>query len=181
MKKMIYIMVLCIQVFVLLFSIDLSANQDNSISKKYFQVIAETGAGHLVYAGAGYDLARRFSLFKDHQYLKSAGFLFGFSYFNEDSVYLYEPSLFLSGEIINNKIKIYSGYSLDIDWRFKLGKTFVHSTEYNVSGSALAYGLDFLFYSFKYFYFDISFPFVSGSEGTEIAPCLGAGFYYHIF
>lgn len=156
--------------------------EKNDIEKnRYLFIISEIGAGQYIYAGAGYDFSKKFSLFKSYQYLKSAGFLFGFSYLSEDSVYIYEPLFFITGEILNNKIKIKSKYAVDIDWRLKISKIYVKSIKYNVKGSAFAIGADFLFRTFKYFYFDISLPIVSGDMGTEIAPCIGAGFEYRIW
>lgn len=170
--------------FVFIFSIcHLNAQQTNFDTQRYFFLTAELGAGHYAYAGAGYDLAQKLNLFKGHQYVKSIGFLFGLTYLNEneDSVYVYEPGGFITGEIIKNKIWLSKKSSLDIDWRIKVGKMYLNSKEYDIKTDAMTYGVDFLFKSFKYFFIDISLPFVSGDEGTELAPCVGMGMEYRIF
>lgn len=155
--------------------------QKEMIPEKYFFVTAEAGAGHYLYAGAGYDVGRKLRLFKSRQYFKSAGLLAGFTCFDQDSISVWEPSLFFTGEIINNRIKIRSRYNIDIDWRLKIGRLYVRSAEYDATGSAFTMGLDFLFRIFRYFYLDISVPFISGSEGSEITPCVGAGVEYRLF
>lgn len=165
--------------FILLFFINISYSTNSN--DKYFYFTSELGAGHYIYAGFGYDFAKKFQFFKSYQYVKSAGVLFGLTYLPEDFVYVYESSFFVTGEILNNKIKFNSGNALDIDWRIKIGKIFVKSFKYNVDGNAFTMSADFLFKSFKYFFIDISLPFVKGEKGTEIAPCIGAGFEYKIF
>lgn len=155
----------------------------NIDTQKHFYITSELGAGHYIYAGAGYDLAKKLKLFQNHQYIKSIGILLGFTYLNEneDSVYIYEPGGFITGEIINKKIWLSKNSPLDIDWRIKVGKIYLNSKEYDIQADAITYGMDFLFRSFQYFFIDISLPFVSGDEGTELAPCVGMGIEYRLF
>ncbi len=168
-----------IVILTLIFFTSTSYSKDSN--EKYFYLTSELGAGHYIYTGFGYDFAEKLQFFKSHQYVKSAGVLFGLTYLSKDSVYFYEPSLFITGEVVNNKIKINANNPLDIDWRIKVGKIFINSSKYEITGNAFTMSADFLFKSFKYFFIDISLPLVVGKDSTEIAPCVGAGIEFGIF
>lgn len=148
---------------------------------KNFLLVAELGGGHWAYAGMGYDLARLSPSFRSFAYLKETGALFGFTYLSDDKVTVYEPCLFITGEILNHKIEFKPGSGLDIDWRVKAGRITVSQGEYGIRESAFTISLDILLRTFRYFYIDISLPLVSAEEGAEIAPCIGAGMVYRIF
>lgn len=167
--------------FIILIKVLQLSAADNTLKPRYFFLSAEFGAGHLLYGGFGYDFAKKFSLWRSFQFIKSAGGLLGFSYISDDKIYAYEPSLFLTGELVNNKIKINSKANIDIDWRLKAGKMYLHSPEFDLNADVMVVSADFLLRFFRNFFIDISLPLISGNNEMEITPCIGTGAEYSIF
>lgn len=144
---------------------------DISKPAKSIIIIAELGGGNLLSIGAGYNIGKIIFGSQQNAYFRSTGIFFGYT--SLEDVYILEPALYFDGDIINN-IDISGKQKLDIKWRFKIGYDYIKAKEYDIKGSAITFGPDFLF-KMSYFYINISFPFVSGEKGTELATSLGTG------
>lgn len=148
---------------------------------KYFNVNLEFGAGHYINLGFEYNFARGLSLFRSFQYVKSLGIITGFTYLAEEKIYEYEPGLYFTGEILENRIMLKKDNPLNINWRIKAGRLYLKSKEYDLKAEVWTVSVDFLFQAFKYYFIDVSLPFIKGIDTTEIAPCIGAGVMIGLF
>ncbi len=144
---------------------------DISKPGKSLFIIAELGGGNLISIGAGYNIGKMIFGFRQNAYFRSTGLFFGYTSLEDATIM--EPALYFDGDIINN-INISGKQKLDIKWRFKIGYDYIKAKEYDIKGTAMTFGPDFLL-KMSYFYINISFPFVSGEIGTELATCLGTG------